>query len=94
MRSRRELSRASTCAAATNDDLAPLADQSLEADIPWERTPGLVGTGFAEDVQTPMANARGRTLRTGAWTVRHGRNGVLNRHPAIRFLQKVDDLLF
>ena len=60
----------------------------------WERRPGPVGTGCAEDVQTPMANARVRTLRTGAWTVRHGRNVVLNRRPAIRFLQKVDDLPF
>ena len=94
MRSRRELSRDSTSAAATNDDPAPLADQRLEAEIPWERTPGPVGTGCAEDVQTPMANARVRTLRAAAWTVHHGRNAVLNRHPAIRFLQKVDDLLF
>ena len=62
MRSRRELSRDSTCAAATNDDLAPLADQRLEAEMSWERRPGPAGTGCAEDVQTPMANARGRTL--------------------------------
>ena len=94
MRSRRELSRDSTCAAATNDGLAPLADQRPEAEIPWERRPGPVGTGCAEDVQTPMANARGRTLRAGAWTVRHGRNVVLNRHPTIRFLREADDLPF
>ena len=62
--------------------------------MPWKRTPGPVGTGCAEDFQTPLANARVRTLRASAWTVRHGRNVVLSRHPAIRFLQEADDLLF
>lgn len=60
----------------------------------WERRPGPVGTGCAEDFRTPMANARVRTLRAGAWTVRHGRNVVLYRQPATRFLQEANDLLF